>query len=350
MSTLVEVVVTLVWACLQVPGAQNYLFAQLFFALEVVSDIAAVTSLTFCPGLQEVLNAPSPPDVSWFKSLPANHLGRWGVYVLVFKQPEHKPHLYCGSATEVGRGISSRWALYDRHNLYLRDNVDGLPSGVLKAFRAGFKITHKGLLVTAPIASAANVPTYRLLFYALEATFSFMFWMMHSNKYLLYHACTRWPVDSFKYKGLCSHSALRDPIAGCFDLSADQLIALANDAAKRKAAYNKVYHRSYRAAHPEDIRANHARSEASIWASGKYRCNTCGTRCKSEWEVVRHNRSRGHIIRAEKVRMNIDRPFKCHTCGYATEVKDSLRRHKDGELHKRRMRLAGMPAPPYSSS
>lgn len=99
--SVLDFVITMVWACLQVPCSQNSLFQRLFTAIEAVSDIAAVASLTFAPGLLEALQATSPPDVSWFKNLPTAHLKRWGVYVLVFGHEDFIPYLYCGSATEM---------------------------------------------------------------------------------------------------------------------------------------------------------------------------------------------------------------------------------------------------------
>lgn len=356
--TLLELVIALVWACLLVPGGKNQLFVQLFFAVDVVSDLAAAASLSFCPGLLEVLNATSPPTVAWFKQLPDDYRKRWGVYVLVFKQDGFVPYLYCGSATESKRGIASRWALYDKHNVRLRDNTEGLPSGVIKAFEAGFKITHKGLLVTAPIPSAANVPTSRLLFYAMEATFAFAFWMMDSRKFYPYHACCRWSLESFTYMGLCSHSALHDSIAGRFDLSSAELTALAVTVQEKSRAYHAAYRAAKLAEDPEGWRAKKklhqdtfreknlevaraikARSAAKTKSLGRYPgCTLCGVpHFKSQWESDRHDRSRVHKVNVEKEKAGVVKPYKCSTCGYSTSVKDSLRRHKDGKLHKQRV-------------
>ncbi len=308
-ASILELVITMVWACLQVPGAQNQLFAQLFFALDVVSDIAGVASLTFASGLMDALQAPSPPDVQWFKNLPAKHVKRWGVYVLVFEHEDFIPYLYCGSATEVSCGVTQRWALYDKHNLYLRDNTEGLPSGVIKAFQAGFKITYKGLLVSAPIATAAKVPMVRLLFYAMEATFAFAFWMMNSHKFLLYHACCPWPLESFTYGGLCTHSALRDPIAGRFDLSGEELEALAVDVKERNRRYNALYYQREKQVHPERLKerqrehdlnyrinshdkpiAKQRRFAAKRKADRTYWCELCEQACTKEYEWDRQVR------------------------------------------------------------
>ena len=69
---------------------------------------------------------------------------------------------------------------------------------------------------------------FRLLFVALEATFTFYFWALYSkDKDYKMGACTPWPRDSFTYHGLCNHSALNERVNGNFDLTADQLTSLA---------------------------------------------------------------------------------------------------------------------------
>ncbi|KAJ8108984.1 hypothetical protein OPT61_g7790 [Boeremia exigua] len=366
-STLLELVITMVWACLQVTGSQNRLFAQLFFAVNVVSDVAAAASLTFCPGLLEALNAKSPPSVSWFKSLPDDYRGKWGVYVLVFEKHGLLPHLYCGSATDSDDGISSRWMLYDRHNIKLGAKIDRLPRGVFKAFQAGYKIKHKGLLVTAPIPPAANVPMVRLLFYALEATMSFCFWMMDTNKFFAYHVCCRWPLESFSYKGLCSHSALYDSIKGRFDLSPEQLTTLAVDVAEKKRAWHRAYRATLMATDPEarlaleriyaatyrdlnrdacnarsrqytadnlqTVRETKDRSSKKTKESGIYSCKLCGVDCKSNWELARHNKSSSHKTNVRKEKEGVIKSFVCRICNYSTEVKGSMKRHKEGKNH-----------------
>lgn len=49
--------------------------------------------------------------------------------------------------------------------------------------------------------------TTRLLFLAMEAAFSFVFWTMHSRKptHSMLTACP-WPLSAFTYRGLCDHS------------------------------------------------------------------------------------------------------------------------------------------------
>lgn len=393
-SDLLILVISMVWACLQVPGVQNKLFKELFFNLDVVADLASAASLTFCPGLLDVLQSAAPPTVDWFKRLPADYKGKWGVYVLVMEKRGCKSRLYCGSATDSDGGIGSRWALYDRHNIKLRMKTDGLPRGVLKAFQDGFKITHKGLLVTAPMASPADVPMYRLLFYAMEATFTFAFWMMDTKKHYFYHKLCPWSLDTFQYDGFCSHSALNDPIARRFDLSSEELTTLAADNNERRRAYARAYRGArfaedpegylaaqrenaarwrarareadregfyakqqtyidtYKENHSGAVAAIHAKSEKKIKELGIYPgCDLCGVDpFKSEWESDRHQRSKRHKANVKDQLNGVVKPYKCFICSYSTKVKDSLRRHKDGEHHKRKVREAQASSSSSSSS
>jgi hypothetical protein len=358
-SDLLVLVISLVWACLQVPGSQNDLF-QLFSNMDIVADLACAASLTFCPGLIEVLDAAAPPTVAWFKQLPSDCRGKWGVYVLVMEKMKCKARLYCGSATDSDGGIVTRWALYDRHNLKLGEKTHGLPSGVLKAFQDGFKITHKGLLVTAPMASPANAPMYRLLFYALEATFSFYLWMMNSGKFFLYHKLCPWTLSEIEYDGLCSHSALFDPIAGCFDLTPEELMSLAAELEEKKRQHNQAYQRAYyqyeREHRSEELKERHRRHdlsyrmnsrdksiakqrryEAKHKAAKTFWCEICEKACSKPYEWDRHLRSTNHRNRQAKADASIELPYRCEICLHSCAKPSQLESHCQGQRHKERV-------------
>jgi len=330
-GALFEVIITLIWACLLVPSAgNNRLFKALFFDKSVLVDIAASASLSFCPGLLEAIQATAPPTLSWWKSLPDDHRGQWGVYALVFEKKGCEPYIYTGSATDSRRGVTARWAVYDKHNLYLREDTYGLPSGVLWAFQNGYKITHKGLLVTTPIPGAINVPAFRLLFLAMEATFCFYFWTMRSRtKDYGMASCCPWPMDAFTYGGLCSHSALHDGVKGNFELTPQQLAVLDADVRTRRNAisvayraksmavvpdrrlglergYGAIYRdknrdaynarqRAFTAADPAAARARKALSRANIIASGKHRCQDCMKNFGSPSALAKHKTYGPHL-------------------------------------------------------
>lgn len=61
---------------------KNGFFTQLFFDEEVVAEVLAAATLTFCPGLVDAMQAAAPPSIDWFKALLAK-LDFWGVYVLI---------------------------------------------------------------------------------------------------------------------------------------------------------------------------------------------------------------------------------------------------------------------------
>ncbi|KAK7712357.1 Heat shock protein ssb1 [Diaporthe eres] len=196
------------------------LFDNVFFDEDVLNDIASAANLTFAPGLLDALQSAAPPTVRFFESLPDRHLGLWGIYALVLKKRRCITKIYIGSATDSDKGIPQRWKVYNRSRV--GDKL--LPSKVNEALKQGYKITHKGVLAWTAIPSAKDVPRFRLLFYAMEATFSFHFWTMYSKTqdYLI-GSCCPWPLDSFTYDGLCTHNCLHDVIAGHFNLSPEEL-------------------------------------------------------------------------------------------------------------------------------
>ena len=83
-----------------------------------------------------------------------------------------RPRIYIGSGTSASRGITARLKQYDDGFL--------ISTWVQEALDNGFIIVHKGLLCWCPIPTAAFVPIYRLLFIAMEATFSYVLWAMRT--------------------------------------------------------------------------------------------------------------------------------------------------------------------------
>lgn len=357
---LLEAMVTLIWACLLVPNVgKNSLFALLFFDKSVVFDIALSASLSFCPGLLEATQAAAPPTLSWWKSLPSDYLGRWGVYALVFEKRGSQPYIYTGEASECRYGVAPRWALYDKHNIYLRDNTEGLPSQVIWAFKQGYKITHKGLLVSAPIPSAANLPAFRLLFYAMEATFSFLFWTMKSTtKDYGMASCCPWYHQKglFTYGGLCSHSALHDPIHGNFGLTAEELIAL--DAA-RQAATRADKIRRYellKIEDPENLKATRKRAEdkymnnphgkhkaklerrkEKVKAEHPYYCDVCDVDCEKPNHLERHNKTPRHLKELADLKAGIVKRYRCEPCKKKFPYPSCIVKHNRCARHKANM-------------
>jgi len=76
-------------------------------------EIASSASISFCPGLKEALESPTPPDVDFFKSLVTDFVGRWGIYALVLKKQGAKTLIYIGSATNDLTGVRGRFYTYN---------------------------------------------------------------------------------------------------------------------------------------------------------------------------------------------------------------------------------------------
>ena len=355
---LFEVIITLVWACLMVPTTRNNrLFALVFFDKSIVANVAASASLSFCPGLLEVIQAASPPTLSWWKALPDNHHGRWGVYALVFEKKGCRPLIYIGSGSESLTGLTSRWALYDRHNLYLRQSTNGLPSQVIWAFQNGYKITHKGLLVSAPIPVASRIPHVRLLCYAMEATFSFLFWTMKSTtKGYGMSSCCPWPMDAFTYGGLCTHSALRDTVKGNFGLTAKQIETVSAEAVVLRAAIKKAAYEKLKIDDPEELRATQRRANhkyyrnphgkhqakvkrrtAKVKAEHPFYCEVCEVDCEKPSHFIRHNATPRHIKEVADFNAGIVKRYRCDPCGKKFPYPSCIVKHNRCARHKANM-------------
>jgi len=70
-TELLQLIITLCWTCLVVAPNKNALNDECLFCLEVLAELASAGSLSFCPGLLDVLQAASPPLVAGLKpSLP----------------------------------------------------------------------------------------------------------------------------------------------------------------------------------------------------------------------------------------------------------------------------------------
>lgn len=357
--SMLELMVLLTWICLTTCSYKNSLFGQIFLSAAVLSQFCASASLTFCPGLFEAIQAAKPPGVAFFMGLSADFKRIWAVYVLVLTKFGCIPLIYVGSATDAKKGAVTRMNQYDRLDW------NAIPRYVAEAIRRGYKISHKGILVSAPIPSAANVPRFRLLFLAMEAAFSFVFWAMQSRKPdHTMRSCCPWSLSDFEYAGLCSHNALSEGvIATTFDLSPAQLEAIAADVKANSRLWEKRYretaqfkqwyrdyHRKYistehgkevrrkgqakyRKERPGKKRANMKRSQLKIKTTQKYVCGLCAVACKGPWEVTRHNGSSRHLNKVAK--QTAGRLIhRCTTCSFATETQQQFDKHLKSDFHR----------------
>jgi hypothetical protein len=157
------------------------------------------------------------------------------VYLLVLEKSGERPSIYIGSGTDATSGVTVR--------LWGYDNDHRVAANVKHALADGYTITHKGLLCWARIP----VPLLRFpigtLFYAMEATFSMLFWSMElrTKNYGFPQLCP-WPLDTLEYSRLCTHTSFADPICGEHaGLTPQQIAAKAAEIEKRRKQQQASY-------------------------------------------------------------------------------------------------------------
>lgn len=382
-----------VWDCLSVPIVKNPLFTQTFPDLETLSDICFDAELSFPDTLLDAVQSDKPPTVDFFKALPTTTFGNWGVYALVLEKAGETTIVYGGSGTSSVRGVAERWTTYDRCNQQ-RPNVtvSSCPSLVKEALNNGYRISYKGLLVWAPMPSARDVPRIRLLFYALEAMFSYLFWTHRSRtKDYEIRSCCPWSPYAFTYAGGCSHNCLRDNVKGNFDFDPEELEELARQSAasamdskqrykaRRKAddpdgvqRESKEYYERKKAEDPVGFkkyfadRYQHNKIEApemvKKWyddrrarvkadpvlhqrerdlekerykitrpaklLTKKFYCALCDRPCAKQSELNKHNESKRHKTLADEAARGYVRKYKCKDCVYSSDEWRMYREHR----------------------
>ena len=233
-------------------------------------------------------------------------------------------HLFPGPGTVLWSTSTLHWHGHRRGSRvrrhisqydHIENNGGAMPRYVRLPLEDGYQISHRGLLVWTPVPSAADVPRFRLLFLAMEATPTFLFWAMQSKikDYDMANCCP-WPRDSFSYGGLCSHNALWEGIAGDIDLTVEQLEDIVARAKELQRSWKKNYRKQYKAIHGDRVRELSRKSSArrrkenleqqgvkdllrnkTMKESHKYFCAPCGVACQSGWELWRHNGSQRHL-------------------------------------------------------
>ena len=210
----------------------NVLFMTIFPDLNTVTDLLATLSLSFAPGLLEVLQSATPPTIAYFKTLPDPYLAdTWAVYVLVLEKNGRRPKVYIGSGTDRNRsGVRARMRRYDKLDF------NAMPEYVKRALDDGFEITHKGLLCWISLPPIIMQPLYRLPILALESTFSRAFWAMFVQTdfgYGMSDLCP-WTRFGLAYDGLCTHSALGEGRGLNIDITEEEAAAIQEEIRERR--------------------------------------------------------------------------------------------------------------------
>jgi len=349
-TTIVAFVLSLLWTCLvDTPFYQkNSLFDRFFTSLSLLEAIAKEASLTFAPGLLEVVQAAAPPTIAYFKSLPTAPLTGFGVYAIVLEKRGQRSRLYIGSATSASQGLRRRMRDYEER--------ERTPRFVGDAYAEGFEIAHKGLLCWTPLPGPVAVPVRRLLIVALEAVLTYMFWALKATKgdYGMGHICL-WDRSTLTYGGLCSHSSLYEGVQGDFDLSPEQLEENAiHNELKRivlKAQNATNYHYKQMVVNYDDyigkagarvakfrvtkpgqylVTAN-ARAEKAL-DEKTYHCKTCDLSFTTQHSLNDHVVSLKHSRKVTGAGAHY-----CVACNITFHNKSNATRHNKQDGHKRKV-------------
>jgi hypothetical protein len=220
--SLFNLVVTLAWinlASTPVKFVHAY-HTHYLTSLYLLDTVCGYLDLSFAPGLYDVLMSSTPPDLSFFKSLPAprSEKGMFAVYILILEKDGCRPRLYVGKA-------SGEDNYYYRTQQYRNPTASwkAMPSNVRKSLRLGYKITHIGILAKCRslMHDARMNEMARLIILNLECTFSRIFFARTVNKQGFRHdvemdahlfadgimpGLAYW--TSVAWDGLCGHSPI----------------------------------------------------------------------------------------------------------------------------------------------
>lgn len=354
-QAIFEDVVSMIWFALQQRVRKDDLFKTYFFHLDVLYETAVDAGLSFCPGLQDVLGGEEPPELDFFKKLPGKVDKRWAVYAIVLQKVASDDLIYVGSATHATNGVAGRFHTYDNVVHYSKpsDKKSAVPKYMAEAVRDGYQISHKGLLAWCDNPQMADIARYRLLLVAMESAFSFRFWTMkcRDKDYGIGALCL-WPMDAFTYHGLCGHNSLIERIRGEFDLTPEQVKALAAAAKARRSVQNsKSYKRlreqdlegylarkrregaTYRVNSADKKRVNEQRFREKVVREKRFYCKVCARPCIGEWELDRHNSSRRHQLTVERAAKGMLK-HRCVVCNVGFTLPCHLNRHYGGQRHQ----------------
>ncbi|KAL2064913.1 hypothetical protein VTL71DRAFT_4053 [Oculimacula yallundae] len=330
-----EYILVLVWAVLTLTPdrLKNPALAVILTTQDVVDKL--MSSLTFAPGLLDVVRSSTPPPMSFFKTLPTKYAKLWAVYALTLEKHACKPKLYIGNSTHSESGVYQRLRQYDTQV--------NLPVHVRAALDDGYEITHKGLLCWSPIPGPLSRFPLRVLFLALEASFAVLFWAFNTKEKdygLPKHLCP-WPIGSVDWDGLCSHNPLKERLEGDTEnLTPEEIEAKAKNQHQRKLDYIKDF-------------------SARAKAERKYPCETCNIAFESKHLLGQHKLTKRHIdwvngiipkatkpkaatpqtaaakLNVLKIENNnkVMKKYYCKRCDYNAPNDNKLVRHRESKKH-----------------
>ena len=115
-TDLLQLVLLLLWTCLNVTPQkqQNPIFAKVFSSQAIIEELLSSTSIVFDPGLFAILQAATPPAVSYFKTLLTTFQKRWAVYLLLLEKPS------CHRRSTLVQEPSSGWCFLTSSSVRFR--------------------------------------------------------------------------------------------------------------------------------------------------------------------------------------------------------------------------------------
>ncbi|KAG4435324.1 hypothetical protein IFR05_009178 [Cadophora sp. M221] len=315
--SILDLLTLLAWTCLQLTTNKNRIFDIIFSGMASISNLMSTSSLSFWSGLSDAVQSATAPTLAQLKTTPTNFHKRWGVYLLTLEKIGSTPRVYIGSGTGSQQGVSTRLSM----------------------------ITHKGLLLSAPIPSHRDVPIMRALFLLLlEAALCFAFWaVMRKKSGLCYtfgmpRLCS-WKAGDIPYTGLCTHTPLAETLGVQFGLSPEDLDALEE---LRKVRKREVLNKS------------RAGTRARDKTSGVYYCHDCKQENSNKDNYERHIKLPSHLSKAagkkplksamkRATNSNNNRKaqkYKCVLCDKIYGHGAVLRRHYISKIHLGKVALS----------
>lgn len=302
MSELQEYALWLCWTLLTLTSSKikNPVHDLIFTTQQIMGGLLAVVS--FAPGLLDALQSKSPPTIAFFKSLPKDQVGLYvfGVYLLVLEKLGHRPKIYIGSGTDYKLGVRPRMRQYDALTL--------LPRYVQEAVDAGYTITHRAILCSSPIPSAATRFSLRSLFIIIETLLAFALGAMYSRtKTYGMLDLLHWKATDLTYDGCCSHTPIMEGLPGEKDGLTPEQIAV------------------------KDAQMDSRRRESEKASQAKFYAKISTTDWMRRRQLANQKRARDRIIAAKT--------HWCPTCKKAYQSSTALSIHKGRPTHKNKVKF-----------
>lgn len=312
-----------------------------------------------------MIQAPEPPKIRFFRNLPSEDdvplREVWGIYVLVLTKPGETPLIYVGSSTDAAYSMHTRFRCYDRYvAATTKSEKEAVGVYIKAALAKGYKIVRKGILIWCRIPAGGKRPRIVAFMLAAEATLAFLVWAMYSaSKDYGIAACCPWKLDSFSYRGLSNHSALRERPRGDFNLTEAQLQQITDEAKQAALERNRVNvkvwtklqkdtdHEGWllkqrisdkkrRDKDPTIHRAKNKKQDDRNKNLGRFDCKTCKMPLRSQQALDKHKASPSHKKRKALVKRGVKFGYQCRYCGTAW-VKPrpaDVRKHENSKTHK----------------